>query len=201
MNPLPNRAQFPPQAKTLYTSDQHLWHPNINRLCGRPYSSCEEAAEAFVDNWNSVVRPHDNVWVLGDYAMGDVTKGLALLPRLNGHKFLVSGNHDKCWVGHRDGHKHVGAYLDAGFELVTPWARTRIGVTDVLLSHFPYEGDHSANDRHGDYRLPDRGKWLIHGHVHEEWKVRGRQINVGVDAWDYTPVSSEALEAIITAAT
>lgn len=29
----------------------------------------------------------------------------------------------------------------------------------------------------------------LHGHVHEKWRVLGRQVNVGVDVWDYRPVA------------
>lgn len=153
-----------------------------------------------IARWNAVVRPRDIVWVLGDYALGDPDRALAYLPSLNGRKRLVTGNHDRAWVGHRSAHRYTGDYLDAGFELVTPWARARLAGQDVLLSHFPYTGDHTPKDRFPEYRLPDVGKWLIHGHVHNAWKVNGRQINVGVDVWDYTPVAASALEAIITAA-
>jgi len=200
MDARPNRAQFPAQPNTLYTSDQHHGHIRICDLCGRPYNSVEEMDESLIVNWNAVVRPHDIVWMLGDYGMGNIAKCLGYLPRLNGRKRLVAGNHDTCWAGHRDGHKHVQTYLDAGFELVTPWARTRLAGRDVMLSHFPYSGDHSTTDRFADYRLRDAGKWLIHGHVHDAWKVNGRQINVGVDVWDYTPVHASALEEIILAA-
>jgi calcineurin-like phosphoesterase family protein len=33
--------------------------------------------------------------------------------------------------------------------------------------------------------------------VHAEWKTSGRQINIGLDAWDLKPVSAEHLAAMI----
>ncbi|MGH9119071.1 MAG: hypothetical protein ACRD0A_14670 [Acidimicrobiales bacterium] len=45
----------------------------------------------------------------------------------------------------------------------------------------------------------DRGRWLLHGHVHERWLQRGRMINVGVDAWDYRPVAEEQIASVIAA--
>jgi hypothetical protein len=48
------------------------------------------------------------------------------------------------------------------------------------------------------FRLRDEGLPLLHGHVHEAFREartpRGtRGINVGVDVWDYFPVSEQRL--------
>ena len=41
------------------------------------------------------------------------------------------------------------------------------------------------------------GIWTLCGHVHGAWKVRGRNINVGVDVRGFAPMSSnEVLNAI-----
>jgi calcineurin-like phosphoesterase family protein len=48
-------------------------------------------------------------------------------------------------------------------------------------------------------RPVDNGLPLIHGHVHNSWKVNGRQINVGVDVWDFTPVSEADLSLLVMA--
>ena len=69
----------------------------------------------------------------------------------------------------------------------------------MLAGHFPYEGDSHDEDRFTRWRPVDDGAWLLHGHVHTSWQVNGRQINVGVDVWDYAPVSEAALAALIEA--
>jgi calcineurin-like phosphoesterase family protein len=75
----------------------------------------------------------------------------------------------------------------------------------VNLSHFPYIGDsHDSNDRWGEYRLKDYGTTILHGHTHSKKKIsrssRGTlQINVGVDAWSFFPVSEVAILALIEA--
>lgn len=61
---------------------------------------------------------------------------------------------------------------------------------DFHLCHFPYTGDHTAEDRFQKYRPKDDGRILLHGHVHQAYKVKGRCINVGVDVWDLKPVES-----------
>lgn len=79
------------------------------------------------------------------------------------------------------------------FEGVAPFARLRWNREPVLLSHFPYDGDHTREDRHREFRLKDHGMPLLHGHTHSSHKFsKSRfgtlQIHVGVDAWDFTPV-------------
>lgn len=60
-------------------------------------------------------------------------------------------------------------------------------------------GDHAdREDRYVEWRLPDTGNWLIHGHVHDEWFTNGRQINVGVDQ-SFTPFTQTEISDIIEA--
>jgi calcineurin-like phosphoesterase family protein len=67
------------------------------------------------------------------------------------------------------------------------------------MTHFPYEGDSQERDRYSQARPRDEGDWLLHGHVHEAWRQRGRQINVGIDAWGGRPVSIDEITDLIAA--
>ena len=49
------------------------------------------------------------------------------------------------------------------------------------------------------YRPQDDGGWLLHGHIHEKWRQNGRQINVGVVAWHFAPVSDDTICEMIKA--
>ena len=49
------------------------------------------------------------------------------------------------------------------------------------------------------HRPKDDGGWLLHGHIHEKWRQNGRQINVGVDAWNFAPVSDDTICEMIKA--
>lgn len=69
----------------------------------------------------------------------------------------------------------------------------------VGACHFPYADNSGDVDRYGQHRLADRGGWLLHGHVHECWRQRGRMINVGMDVWDYAPVSADTIAALVEA--
>ncbi|WNN93686.1 phosphoesterase [Arthrobacter phage CallinAllBarbz] len=174
------------------------WHLNHTFVAGtRGFASSEEHDEWLIDQINSRVTKRDHLWVLGDVFMGSITAGLAKVSRINGVKHLVLGNHDGAHPMHRRGRANLRRYLEV-FDTVQLHAETRLpGGRKVMLSHFPYEGDHTGEDRHGQWRLRDEGAFLIHGHVHDEWFQRGRQINVGVDVLAHGPASASGLAGAI----
>lgn len=186
--------------KTFFTSDPHLGHDFVAR--DRGHATTAEHDAAFADAWRAVVGPRDTVWVLGDVCLGNyAAKADPILSVLPGVKHLVLGNHDVGHPLHRGWLNKRQAYFPT-FASVHTDATVRIAGHKVRLNHFPYSGEHAAadgshtEDRHPEWRPVDVGGWLIHGHVHGEWQVRGRQINVGIDVWD-GPVPEDRLEQII----
>ena len=182
-----------------FTADLHFGHRNIIGYCNRPFADVEEMDAALVERWNEAVGPDDEVVVLGDFALGRITETLPLARRLHGRKVLLAGNHDRCWDGHHRGaERAVAQYLDAGFDEVWQGAvPLEVGGVPVLACHFPYRGDSQDEDRHVHHRPVDDGAWLLHGHVHDRWRVRGRMVNVGVDVWDYAPVAEATIAQLI----
>ena len=178
-----------------FTADQHFGHANIIKYCNRPFDSVDEMNETLVSRWNQVVAPDDTVYHLGDIAMGDKAERLEYISLLNGHIILYPGNHDSCWEGWG---KYSPAkeqlYLDAGIGAIAQGTDYMdIGDYMVALNHFPYYGDSHDEDRFNWYRPHDESNWLIHGHIHDQWKVRQKMINVGVDVWDFYPVAEETI--------
>lgn len=184
---------------TWFTSDLHFGHTNVIAYSSRPFADVDAMNEAIVTRWNERVSPTDTVWVLGDVALGRIADTLPLVKLLNGTKVLVAGNHDRCWAGHGKGvTAWTQNYLDAGFaEIRQGTVQLTIANQRVLACHFPYRGDSHDIDRYAEARPVDRGSWLLHGHVHDRWRVRGRMINVGVDAWNHAPVSEAQLATLI----
>ena len=86
----------------LYTSDLHLYHDNIIKLCNRPFKNVDEMHETIKNNWNKKVKPDDTVIVGGDVGYPKSSKDFKLITEfikeLNGKKILVSGNHDNKLV-------------------------------------------------------------------------------------------------------
>lgn len=197
---------------TYFTSDLHLGHANIIRFCDRPFEDAGQMNARLAELWNDTVSDDDTVWVLGDVALGTLDDSLGWIGRLAGHKILVPGNHDRCWAGERalrTGDPDVRAarrerarsrYLDAGFaEIRDEPARFAIAGRDAAVSHFPFVGDSHGEDRYVEYRPRDDGGWVLHGHVHDTWRQRDRQVNVGVDAWGGRPVAVDDLAALVGA--
>ena len=152
-----------------------------------------------IELWNETVGPGDEVWIIGDFAMGRIRETLALVPYLQGRKFLVPGNHDRCspaYPHRRDRVEDwVDLYLEAGFEAIKPPGRFEIGGVLCNVNHFPYLSPVDLQYRDGfeAFRPPEDSLPLVHGHVHTAWQVKGRMVNVGVDVWDFRPISELAL--------
>lgn len=178
-----------------FTADLHFGHRMVSGLRG--FADADEHDAHLIDRWSCKVGKNDQVWVLGDLAVSSPTRALEIVQSLPGVKHLIAGNHDGCHPMHRDSHKWQPKYLSA-FASVQPFARRRIDGTEVLLSHFPYSKDRHEV-RYTQWRLRDEGAWLLHGHTHQaEQRLEGREIHVGVDAWDFTPVPIHTVAALMT---
>ena len=181
----------------FFTSDTHFSHNRIIELCNRPFKSVSHMNEALIAKWNSVVSPTDTVYHLGDVALGSLDTWDGALSRLNGHKVLVIGNHDRLFRENKPAYveRFKGVYsqwFDSTEDNITNLVLS--DGTNVNLSHFPYTGDSHDKPRYNDFRLADDGTVLLHGHTHADTCVSRSasgtlQVHVGVDAWDYTPVA------------
>lgn len=199
-----------------FTSDLHFGHENIIRYTNRPYHSVDNMNKLLIMNWNERVGPDDEVYVIGDVALGKLRETVPLCLQLNGKKYLVPGNHDGCTPGHRKfGRAMIDLYQASGFEIL-PEQVLKVYMaqltqfphhasTTFLLCHYPYAK--GAVEKHGkdeqtDARTPKPGDyWLLHGHTHQPERVTGpKSIHVGVDAWGQRPVSMEEIMAIVNAA-
>ncbi|WP_460753482.1 metallophosphoesterase [Myceligenerans cantabricum] len=195
---------------TYFTSDMHFGHLNIIRFCDRPFDGVGQMNARLAELWNDTVSEQDTVWVLGDVALGALDDSLSWIGRLAGHKILVPGNHDRCWSGDRSLRKGSdegraarreqarARYLGAGFaEILDEPGRFPVAGHAAAVSHFPFTGDSHGADRYVEHRPADDGGWVLHGHVHDTWRQRDRQLNVGVDAWAGRPVAAETLAAMV----
>ena len=165
------------------TSDTHFGHLGVTKFLRddgtklRPWDSVEEMDEALIANWNSVVKPNDKVYHLGDVVIN--RKALHTLHRLNGEKVLIKGNHDIFKL-----------------EDYTPYFKDIRGyhvMNNFILSHIPLHPDAKG-----------RFNGNIHGHTHYN-NVMIRGFNgkpIEQDPWytcvcveqtNYTPILFEHL--------
>lgn len=174
-----------------FTSDLHFGHKNILEYCDRPCEDLYQMQEMLISNWNSVVKPIDDVFHLGDFSFLRPAETRAISASLNGNKHAIWGNHDSR-----------NNLVSCGFTSVYHSAKLKLAKdVYVHLNHFPYYGDHEGlEDRYVELR-PKRTdtNWLLHGHVHDCWQVKAEEkmINVGCDVWGFKPVSADKILDII----
>jgi len=161
--------------KTFLISDTHFGHANIltfrneNGSPVRLFSDLEEMNETMIDNWNKTVGKEDKVYHLGDVLFTKRWLDL-ILPRLNGNKVLIKGNHDTLKLSqYQQYFKDVRAY----------WILDKF-----VLSHIPIHPESLS-----------RWKANIHGHLHGNSLKDSRYKNVSVEVINYTPVDFEEIRS------
>ena len=78
-----------------FTSDLHLGHRNIIRLCNRPFATIEEMDETLIRNWNAKVTNGDTVYILGDLLFRNEKPAEEYLKQLKGSGLIVSRREGK----------------------------------------------------------------------------------------------------------
>jgi calcineurin-like phosphoesterase family protein len=168
-------------SQVYFISDLHLGHRNIHKFRKTAYKrrygfgeflvfeSEEEHQEALIEAWNETIRKRDTVYILGDVAFNE--KGLEAFKRLQGHKRIILGNHDI------DG-KALAPYCDSigGFQRYK---------REFWLSHAPIHPDEL------------RGKYNIHGHVHDQTLQDSRYFNVCPENIGMSPIPFETIKRIM----
>jgi len=179
-----------------FSADTHFGHRRIIEYCDRPFDSVEEMNHELIANWNDTVASDDDVYFLGDFSL-DFKWVTRIVPILHGNIHLVAGNHDLCHSSNTSSGAYKERYREAGFVDVCERLQLQIAGEDILCCHLPYFDPVDIDPRFPELKPQDEGGWLLHGHVHQRWQKRERQINVGVDVWDYFPVSLEAVAGLI----
>jgi calcineurin-like phosphoesterase family protein len=192
-----------------FQSDPHLGHVRILELEPRPFDDVTAMDQAVINRWNAKLRPGDQLWLVGDVAMGSLEVSLALLETVQADLVLVAGNHDRFHPVNRKADRWVERYAALSNVVALHATSTQVTLPGGIVAdvcHFPFPPDARSvthrdgtveEDRFAQYRLEDRGQWLVHGHVHGQWRQRGRQINVGMDAWAGRLVSDDDLGQMI----
>ena len=148
----------------------------IHKFKTRPFSTVEEMDEALMDNWNSVVKPGDKVYHLGDVTFGNKENYIKNIhKRLNGKKRLIVGNHDDV--------KFLAPY----FEKVMLWRM--FPDWGLLLTHVPVH-----RSTLGEGRFDGKEIINVHGHIHSNPSPEGPYKCVCVEQINYTPINIEELK-------
>jgi len=189
-----------------FTADPHFNHANIIKYCNRPFKDELHMNSILISNWNSVVKPSDYIFILGDFCKGGNYTWNYFLNMLNGNKILIVGNHDKD--GAISTSLFTGVY-EGFLNILVEDPEIKDGQR-ITLCHYPMLSWYQSH----------RGAWQLFGHWHsrkiktvissgseqeaiifeenkQESKLSPRQYDVGVDGNDFTPISYYQVKKII----
>ena len=163
-------------SKIYFTSDTHFGHTNIIRYCGRPFETKEEHDRVLIENWNNKVQPQDVVYHLGDFGFGTPDDLRKIAARLQGKIHFIRGNHDKPTIL-----DVIGGRFASIKDVSIIYPRYDDKKITIFLSHYAHRTWFKSN----------HGSWHLWGHSHNNLPPHGLSFDVGVDVWNFEPISLE----------
>jgi len=143
--------------------------------------------DKIVENWNSLVKPDDMVFHLGDFCFGTLEHWKSIRSRLNGSIRLIRGNHDKIQT----------SQITDLFESVNDYLKIRVDDKDanqgwqyLILSHYAFRVWDQAH----------YGSFHLYGHSHGNLPddPDSLSFDVGVDCHDFKPISYDQVKNIMS---
>lgn len=163
----------------FFTADTHFSHKKIIEYSKRPFGDVWEMNQTLVGKWNAKVKPTDVVYHLGDFALGGLGEAWAVRKQLNGIIHLVLGNHDK-----------VAYQMSGAWTSMNHYVELRLpGYPMIVMSHYAFRVWNKAH----------HGSWQLYGHSHGSLPDDpcARSFDVGVDCWNYEPLSLDEVAAVM----
>ena len=155
--------------------------PEEIRLLRISDESTNRMNEFMIDQWNSVVKPGDIIYHLGDIFLGkSVEDAKRIKNRLNGTIRLVLGNHDG-----------LASCMRSNFDWIKDYYLLRVRKEEeepqkIALFHYAlrtWDGSH-------------RKSWSLFGHSHGTLQDDPYllSLDVGVDCHNFLPISYEDIK-------
>lgn len=163
------------------SSDLHFGHDRGFIYEPRGFSSVQENDEVILERFNSVVRPDDELYLLGDLMLNDNEHGLEYLSNLNGKLHILYGNHDTD-VRKELYHTLPNLVEDLGYAGMMKYKKWRF-----YLSHYV-----TITDNLNDVSKPWEQVKCLYGHTHQKTNFYSDNpllYHVGVDSHNCYPVS------------
>lgn len=179
----------------FWTSDLHFQHIKAVEDFRRGiFNSLDEMNYGIVNNINNVVTENDTLFILGDVFFQPKKK-------LEENKNILSNIRCKDIRVAVGNHDSIGSLVAIGFkpENIFETKLIKIQSVEFVIGHFPYVDFINERDRKDRAWLPfpsmminpSTGKPFnrLSGHVHESWRIRPHNLNVGVDTNNFKPLS------------
>ena len=155
----------------LFTADNHFWHYNIIKLCCRPFISLMEMHEVMINNWNEKVGKKDTVIIAGDFSFRNPTH---ILDRLNGHKILLMGDHDKASLKCKEKFDSI----------------EKAGAMHIRIKNTPVYINHWKNETWYKFYYDS---WHLFAHSHGRKDKKEKSWDIGVDNNNFYPLTEDEI--------
>jgi calcineurin-like phosphoesterase family protein len=157
-----------------FMADPHFGHKNILgwEPGSRPYADTDEMDFAILKNINSLVKPTDTLYILGDVAFASKYDRL---DHIVAQKIIiVLGNHD---------------YMNKISTIIRPGVKVCgcLSYNGCILTHIPVHPN----------QVEERFIANIHGHLHGASIPDPRYICVSMEQWDMRPVDWPTLKRLL----
>ena len=161
-----------------FTADLHAFHKNIIQFDKLPFGDLKEYRDKIVQIWNSVVTNQDEIYLLGDVAVGGTNGEIfAFIQRLNGQKYLIQGNHDHRTIIKCEYLRNCFAWIK--WHYTFDYNKERFH-----LYHFPIESWSNMAAMKSIH---------LHGHSHGNCRKIDRRMDVGLKACNFKIYSIEEI--------
>jgi calcineurin-like phosphoesterase family protein len=173
-----------------FSADSHHNHDNIIKFCNRPFPDAKEMDRVILSNINAVVQKDDALFLLGDFCFHNRRRDdcshedLAAKYReqINCRNiFFIWGNHDKK-LRNSDKFKRLwtGTY---------DIANVTVEKQDIILCHYAFR----------TWDKSHRSTWNLYGHSHGCLPDDPTLLafDVGVDCWNFCPLSFKIIQEIM----
>ena len=161
------------------TSDWHFGHDREFIWKARGFASVEDMNEHIINAHNAIVKPEDDVYVLGDLMLGDSDKGIECVKRMNGKLHIVWGNHDTD--SRKAKYNALPNVVESGHVIVLKYKKH-----NFYMSHYPTLTGNLERESLTQMTLN------LFGHTHQKTNFHMDMpfmYHVGVDSHKCFPVS------------
>lgn len=160
-----------------FTADPHYGHDRIIGFCNRPFPDVATMNARLLAECRARVQADDDLWILGDFTAGKSggaqrREVRSIFHALPGRRHLIRGNHDLPWV------------RELPWDSVAETADIVVDGRRLFLGHYPMITWPGAR----------RSGLQLFGHVHQNWRGSRNAVNVGVDVWNFRPVTLPEIE-------
>jgi len=154
-----------------FSSDHHFGHKNILEYTDRKnyFRNIDEMDRILIENWNKLIKKEDTVYYLGDFTFKNYKEYEKLL---NGKIYFIKGSHDK--------YNAPFIRLETPDGLLDEYGHQRV----IVMCHYSMRS----------WTASHYASYHLYGHHHGKLEPYGLSFDIGVDCWDYKPVSLKQVE-------